>query len=61
MGCLNAQSMALLTGREAEYLEEHCTNAVEWIACMLALQISYDGHEKMTVNLSNSSLSAWSF
>ena len=33
-----------LNGNEAEYLEAHCMNAAEWIACMLAFQISYENH-----------------
>lgn len=45
---INGITVRQLTGREAEYLEEHCTNAAEWIACMLAFQISYDGHEKLS-------------
>ncbi len=36
-----------LNGAEAEYLEAHCMNAAEWIACMLAFQISYEDHEHL--------------
>ncbi|MDH0032920.1 MULTISPECIES: hypothetical protein [unclassified Acinetobacter] len=36
-----------LNGTEAEYLEAHCMNAAEWIACMLAFQISYENHEHL--------------
>jgi len=44
----NGITVRQLVGREAEYLEEHCANAAEWIACMLAFQISYDGNEKLS-------------
>ena len=44
----NGITVRQLVGREAEYLEEHCANAAEWIACMLAFQISYAGHEKLS-------------
>ncbi|MDA0697650.1 MAG: hypothetical protein O2793_14730 [Proteobacteria bacterium] len=36
-----------LNGTEAEYLEAKCVNAAEWIACLLAFQIKYDGHEHL--------------
>jgi len=44
----NGITVRQLVGREAEYLEEHCANAAEWIACMLAFQISYEGHEALS-------------
>lgn len=34
-------------GSEAEYLEAHCMNAAEWIACLLAFQIKYENHEHL--------------
>ncbi|SDY70316.1 hypothetical protein [Acinetobacter kyonggiensis] len=43
----NGITVRQLVGREAEYLEEYCANAAEWIACMLAFQISYSGHEAL--------------
>ncbi|NNP70374.1 hypothetical protein [Acinetobacter sp. Ac_5812] len=36
-----------LTGAETEYLEAHCVNAAEWIACLLAFQIKYENHEQL--------------
>lgn len=36
-----------LDGSEAEYLEAHCMNAAEWIACLLAFQIKYENHEHL--------------
>jgi len=36
-----------VSGSEAEYLEEHCMNAAEWIACLLAFQIKYENHEHL--------------
>ncbi len=44
----NGVTVRQLIGREAEYLEEHCANAAEWIACMLAFQISYKDHEALS-------------
>lgn len=44
----NGITVRQLVGREAEYIEEHCANAAEWIACMLAFQISYDAHETLS-------------
>lgn len=36
-----------VSGSEAEYLEAHCMNAAEWIACLLAFQIKYENHEHL--------------
>lgn len=36
-----------VSGSEAEYLEAHCVNAAEWIACLLAFQIKYENHEHL--------------
>lgn len=56
----NGVTVRQLNGKEAEYLEEHCTNAAEWIACMLAFQISYNGHEALS-ELPNRNLSDTEF
>lgn len=38
-------SLRLITGLEAEYLESKCTSVAEWIACCMALQLSYTEHD----------------
>lgn len=41
----NGVMVRQLTGRDVEYLEASCCNAAEWIACMMAMQLSYSGHD----------------
>lgn len=40
----NGITVRQLTGRDAELLETNCKSAAEWIACMMAMQLSYEGH-----------------
>ncbi|MEN3978280.1 hypothetical protein [Acinetobacter sp. CWB-B33] len=56
----NGITVRQLIGREVEYMEAHCTNAAEWIACMLAFQISYSGHDALS-ELPNRSLNDTDF
>jgi hypothetical protein len=56
----NGITVRQLIGREVEYLEAHCANAAEWIACMLAFQISYSGHDALS-ELPNRSLNDTDF
>lgn len=37
-----------LTGRDVELMEANCKNPAEWIACMMACQLSYEGHEHLS-------------
>ncbi|SDB87057.1 hypothetical protein [Acinetobacter boissieri] len=38
-------SLRLITGLEAEYLEAKCKSVAEWIACCMAIQLSYVEHD----------------
>lgn len=44
----NGITVRQLVGMEAEFLEANCKNVAEWIACMMAFQLSYSNHEHLS-------------
>ncbi|MCD1040278.1 hypothetical protein B4S41_16490, partial [Acinetobacter baumannii] len=45
----NGITVRQLIGMEAEFLEANCKNVAEWIACMMAFQLSYSNHEHLAL------------
>ncbi|WP_336964217.1 hypothetical protein [Acinetobacter pittii] len=45
----NGITVRQLIGNEAEFLEANCKNVAEWIACMMAFQLSYFNHEHLSI------------
>lgn len=45
----NGVTVRQLIGMEAEFLEANCKNVAEWIACMMAFQLSYSNHEHLAL------------
>lgn len=45
----NGVTVQQLNGRCAEFLESKCKNAIEWLACMMALQLAHDKHQELAV------------
>lgn len=45
----NGITVRQLIGMEVEFLEANCKNVAEWIACMMAFQLSYSNHEHLAL------------
>ncbi|WP_026470387.1 hypothetical protein [Alkanindiges illinoisensis] len=45
----NGVTVQQLNGRGAEFLESKCKNAIEWLACMMALQLAHEKHPELAV------------
>ena len=42
---IDGVTVRLLTGHDAELLESNCASCAEWIACMIAMQLSFEKHD----------------